>query len=120
MKRDAEGVGAKPAAGTGAAIPGKTMRGKQRRYLRGLGVDLDAVVFVGKEGITPAVLSELARVLKKRELVKVRLLDNVEGDRKEVARDLAAQAGAELIQVLGRTALLWRRNEENPQIRLPE
>ena len=105
---------------TGAAIPGQTVRGKQRRYLRGLGVNLDAVVFIGKEGITEAVLAELRRVLKKRELVKVRLLDNVDGDRKDVARELAAKAEAELIQVLGRTALLWRRNEENPAIRLPD
>ncbi len=108
------------AAGPGAEIPGKTVRGKQRRYLRGLGVNLDAVVFVGKEGITDALLGELARVLKARELVKVRLLDNVDGDRKDVAKELAERAGAELVQVLGRTALLWRRNEENPQITLPE
>lgn len=103
-----------------AGIPGRTTRGKQRRYLRGLGVNLEPAVFVGKEGITDALLAELARVLKARELVKVRLLDNVDGDRKDVAKELAAKAGAELVQVLGRTALLWRRNEEKPQIRLPE
>jgi len=106
--------------GTGTAIPGQTVRGKQRRYLRGLGVNLDAVVFIGKEGITDAVVGELSRVLKKRELVKVRLLDNVDGDRKDVAKALAAKAEAELIQVLGRTVLLWRRNEEKPTIRLPD
>ena len=106
--------------GAGTEVPGKTARGKQRRYLRGLGVNLDAVVFIGKEGITDAVLAELGRVLKKRELVKVRLLDNVDGDRKDVAKELARKAEAELIQVLGRTVLLWRRNEEKPTIRLPD
>lgn len=101
-----------------SGAPG-TLRGKQRRFLRGLGVNLEPVVFVGKEGITDAVLGEVARVLKKRELVKVRLLDTVEGHRKDVAGELAERAGAELIQVLGRTVLLWRRNEEKPGIELP-
>lgn len=96
------------------------LRGKQRRYLRGLGVNLEPAVFVGKEGVTGAVMEEVARVLKKRELVKIRLLDTVEGHRKDVAKDLAQRSDAELIQVLGRTVLLWRRNEEKPAIRLPD
>ena len=80
---------------------------------------MDPVVFVGKEGLTDAVLAEVANVLEKKELVKVRLLDTVDGPRKEVAKTLAERAGAELIQVLGRTVLLWRRNEEKPGIELP-
>ena len=38
---------------------------------------------------------------------------------KEVARDLAERSGTELIQVLGRTVLLWRRNDAEPKIELP-
>ncbi len=57
---------------------------------------------------------------QKRELVKVRLLDTVDGDRKDVAKDLAARSDVELVQVLGRTVLLYRRNEENPGIQLPK
>jgi RNA-binding protein len=101
------------------SAPGGALRGKQRRFLRGLGVDLDPVVFVGKEGLTGALLAEIASVLKGRELVKIRLLDTVEGHRKDVAKELAARADAELVQVLGRTVLLWRRNEEKPRIELP-
>ena len=96
------------------------LRGKQRRYLRGLGTRLDPVVFLGKNAVTDAVLEEIATALAARELIKVRLLDSVEGDRKEVARELADRAGAELVQVLGRTVLLYLRNDEEPSIELPD
>ena len=98
--------------------PPSALRGKQRRYLRGLGVNMEPVVFVGKQGITDAVLAELESVVKMKELVKVRLLDSA-GDRKEVARELAERVGCELVQVLGRTVLLYRRNEEKPVLELP-
>ncbi len=96
-----------------------TLRGKDRRYLRGLGVGLKPIVVVGKEGISGKVLNEIDRTIEKNELIKVRLLESVEGDRKDVARELAERAGVELIQVLGRTVLLYRRNEEEPGIELP-
>ena len=95
------------------------LRGKQRRYLRGLGVGLDPVLRVGKDGITDAVLNAIEVEITARELVKIRLLDNLDGDRKEIARELAERSGTELIQVLGRTLLLWRRNPEEPTIELP-
>jgi RNA-binding protein YhbY len=44
----------------------------------------------------------------------------VDGDRKHVAKELAARADVELIQVLGRTVLLYRRNDEKPTIELPK
>jgi len=81
---------------------------------------MDPVVFVGKDGITESLLAEIDAVVRKRELVKVRLLDSVEGDRKDVARELAERAGTELVQVLGRTVLLFRRNEEKPVLDLPK
>jgi RNA-binding protein len=110
------------AANESGAGPGgaSSLRGKQRRHLRGLGVNLDPAVMVGKDGISPDVLAALDRALTKHELVKVRLQDSAGEDRKAVARELAESAGVELVQVLGRTVLLWRRNEEEPRIMLPD
>lgn len=95
------------------------LKGKHRRYLRGLGVGLKPAVVVGKEGLSESLLAAVGDAIETHELIKVRLLDNVVGHRKEIARDLAERAGAELIQVLGRTVLLYRRNEEEPRIELP-
>ena len=96
------------------------LRGKQRRYLRGLGVNLDPQVMVGKEGISEEVLATLDRALTRHELVKVRLQESAGADRKALGAELAERAGVELVQVLGRTVLLWRRNEEEPRITLPD
>lgn len=95
------------------------LKGKHRRYLRGLGVGLKPVVVVGKEGLSETLLRAVEAALAAHELIKVRLLDTVGGDRKEIARELAERAGVELIQVLGRTVLLYRRNDEEPGIELP-
>jgi RNA-binding protein len=95
------------------------LRGKHRRYLRGLGVSLKPAVVVGKEGLSDSLLTAVSAAIDAQELIKVRLLDNVEGSRRDVARELAERAGAELIQVLGRTVLLYRRSEEHPRIELP-
>jgi RNA-binding protein len=95
------------------------LKGKQRRYLRGLGVALKPTIMVGKEGLSDKLLAAVEDAIAVHELIKVRLLESVDGSRKDVARDLAEKAGVELIQVLGRTVLLYRRNDEEPGIELP-
>ncbi|MDP6461079.1 MAG: YhbY family RNA-binding protein [Gemmatimonadota bacterium] len=96
------------------------LRGKDRRYLRGLGVSLKPAVLVGKASATPGVLAQIQDALEAHELVKIRLLESVEGNRKIVSAELAAAAEAELVQVLGRTALLYRPRAEKPVIELPQ
>lgn len=96
-----------------------TTRGKQRRHLRGLGVALKPAVFLGKAAVSDAVVTETKTALAAHELIKVKLLENVNGERHEVAQRLAAAAGAELVQVIGRTALLYLPNPEKPGITLP-
>jgi len=87
------------------------LSGKQRRRLRALGHHLEVVVQVGQQGITPGVLEAVAQALFDHELIKVRVPEGRE--RHEVAERLASETGAELAQVLGRTALLFKKREED-------
>ncbi len=96
-----------------------TLSGKQRRYLRGLGHHLDAVVQVGKEGISEGLVGALDAALLQHELIKVRLGEGVAVDRHTLAGALAEATSAELVQVLGRTLLLYRPRAEEPTIVLP-
>ncbi|NNE44548.1 MAG: YhbY family RNA-binding protein [Gemmatimonadetes bacterium] len=96
-----------------------TLRGKQRRYLRGLGVNLEPKVWLGGSGLTEAFLASVEDALSTDELIKVKLPELTGADRKAAAKELAEKSGTELIQVLGRTALLYRRNDEKPEIQLP-
>jgi RNA-binding protein len=91
--------------------------GKQRRHLRALGHHLSPVVQIGHEGVSDALIKQTNEQLEAHELIKVKI---GEGDRHEAAEALAAKCNAELAQVLGRTALLYRRRKEKPEIELPK
>jgi RNA-binding protein len=88
------------------------LTGKQRHQLRGLGHNLNPVVHVGKEGASDALVANLDAELAVHELVKVKLGPNAPSDRHKVAEELAERSRADLVQVLGRTVLLYRPAEE--------
>ncbi len=96
------------------------MTGKQRRHLRALGQKLTPTVHVGAEGVTDAVVHHAETELTTHELIKVRIGDNAPDDRHDVAEELAKRTSAELAQVLGRTALLYRARADEPTIVLPD
>jgi RNA-binding protein len=95
------------------------LTGRQRRHLRALGHHLQPVVQVGHEGVTEAVVREANHQLETHELIKVRIGESSPQDRHEGAELLAEKTGAQVAQVLGRTALLYRARKEKPEIALP-
>ena len=95
------------------------LSGKQKHYLRGLGHHLDPVVHVGKEGISEGLIGAVDAALNQHELIKVRLAESIADDRYTVAGALAEATTSELAQVIGRTMLLYRRREVEPEIELP-
>lgn len=95
-----------------------SLDGKQRRKLRALGHHLAAVVQVGQDGVTPGVLAALEQALWDHELVKVKLASDDRDTRQEQAEALAAGTGSALAQLLGRTALLYKPNPDEPRIEL--
>lgn len=97
-----------------------TLSGKQRRYLRALGHHLSPVVLIGKGGVDSGVAAATAQALHTHELVKVKLPEELgKREREAMARSLAARVGAELAQVIGRTALLYKARKQNPGLVLP-
>jgi len=91
-----------------------TITGKQRKQLRALGHHLHPVVYVGKEGITRAVLTAIDDVITVHELIKVKLGQNCPLAKKQAAEELARQTGAVLVQLIGKTVLLYLPNPELP------
>jgi RNA-binding protein len=95
------------------------LTGKQKRYLRALGQRLAATLHVGRDGVTEAVVGQADAQLAAHELVKVRVSENAPESRHDIAARLAGRANAQLAQVLGRTALLYRQRVQEPTILLP-
>ncbi len=90
------------------------LTGKQRRQLRALGHHLEPVVIVGQSGVTEGVVAAVAQALHDHELIKVKINEGPES-RQEAAQKLAEGTGAELAQLLGRTALLFKKREEDSE-----
>ena len=92
---------------------------KQRQFLKGLAHALEPVVRVGRGGLTPAVISETRKSILAHELIKVRIETEESAARRELAEELARATDAELAGTIGKLAILYRRRDEKPKIKLP-
>jgi len=106
----------------------KSHRAKRRDHLHAdgktetvpaLAHHLDPIFQIGKGGISDELVRGVGEALEARELIKVSILQNNTEDREETARQLAEATGAELVQVIGRTIVLYRESRERKTIELP-
>ncbi|RAV01681.1 ribosome assembly RNA-binding protein YhbY [Paenibacillus sp. YN15] len=95
------------------------LTGKQKRYLRSEAHHLDPIFQVGKGGVNDHMLKSIAEALEVRELLKVSILTNNTDDKHEVAEELARGTGAELVQLIGKTVILYKESTDNKRIELP-
>lgn len=84
---------------------------KQRSKLKSLAANLSPIGQVGKEGIGENMLSGFSDCLDKRELIKISILENADGEPREIGDMLAEKLGAECVIVIGRKAVLYRRSQ---------
>ena len=86
-----------------------------RRRLRGVGHNLDPVVQIGRQGTTAQVVAQAEQALLDHELIKIKLGSECPETRFEVAERLSEQPGVNVVQILGRTILLYKRHPNKPQ-----
>ncbi len=89
---------------------------KQRAYLRGIAQSYDTILQVGKGGISENLITQVNDALRKRELIKLRVLDNSMLTAREAAEQLAQAAEADVVQVIGSRFVLYKPNPEEPVI----
>jgi RNA-binding protein len=89
--------------------------GELRRALRGHGHRLSAIVQIGKAGVTPAVVKQVQQALADHELIKVRVDADSPDDRFAVADELAALPGVNVVQIVGRAILIYKRHPREPK-----
>lgn len=85
---------------------------KQRAHLRSIAQGYSAIFFVGKQGIGEELIKQLDDVLNARELIKVGVQENCDYTAREAADEIAAQLNADVVQVIGRKFVLWRRSKD--------
>ena len=89
--------------------------GELRRALRGHGHPLSPLVQIGKLGLTDAVIKQVNQALDDHELIKVKVGGECPVDRHEVADRLDREAGVDLVQMVGRVILLYKRHPRTPR-----
>lgn len=83
---------------------------EQKKAMRSIGHNLNPVVTVAGNGISEAVLDELNRALDDHELIKVKIAIGERDMRAQAIDEMVRQTGSELIQKIGKVALIVRRN----------
>ena len=88
------------------------LSGKETRALRARGHHLRPAVMIGQSGVSDGVLTAVAEAFVETDLIKVKVLDTTDLDRKEFAVELAGLTGSQVAQVIGKTILLYREKKE--------
>ncbi len=91
----------------------------QRQYLKGLAQPLSPVVMIGNNGLTEAVVREIAINLDAHELIKVRVLGDDREARVAMFEQVCEELGAAPVQHIGKLLVLWRPSDK-ARIELPK
>lgn len=73
---------------------------------------LKPVILIGSKGLTQAVTDETDLALTTHELIKVKISGAEKEDRQAMAAELCEALKAELVQLIGNTAVIFRKNND--------
>lgn len=86
------------------------LSGKQKSYLRSLANRVNATFQVGKDGVNENMIIDILNYLNKHELMKVSILQNCSQTKEEIA-EIFADAEIEVVQIIGKTIVLYKHSE---------
>ena len=86
------------------------MTSKQRSNLKSIAATLKPIAQVGKAGVSDNLLKSLSDALEAHELIKLNLLPASGEDEDALAASIASALSAEVVIVIGRRAVLYRRS----------
>ena len=90
----------------------------QKKQLKGIANTLEIKYQVGKNGITDTLFETLDKGLEAHELIKINVMKSLAIPMMEIALDLSSKLNAEIVQVLGRSIILFRITKEHNKIKL--
>jgi len=86
---------------------------RMKRHIKYKLKDENPTLWVGKEGLTPQLLSEIEKQLEKKRMLKIRILKSAleHETAQSIALKAAEQASAALVEVRGHVFILYRRHK---------
>lgn len=85
---------------------------KQRAKLRSIAQSYDPIFFIGKSGLSDEIINQLENAINARELIKLGVQENCEYSAREAAELIAPKLNADVVAVIGRKFVLWRRSRD--------
>lgn len=85
------------------------MKSTEKQELKAKAHHLKAVIWVGVKGLTPALVNETNIALETHELIKVKMNGLEKEEKPPFVTALCAEVNAELIQLVGNIAVLYRK-----------
>jgi RNA-binding protein len=83
---------------------------EQKKRFKSIGHHLKPVLIIAEQGLSEGVMAELERALNDHELIKVQLRITDREQRSALIGQLARDGSCELVQVIGKMALIYRKN----------
>lgn len=85
---------------------------KQRAKLRSIAQSYEPIFFIGKSGLSDEIIKQLENAINARELIKLGVQESCEFSAREAADLIAPKLGADVVAVIGRKFVLWRRSRD--------
>lgn len=89
------------------------LTGKQKRELRAMAHTRKALFQIGKDEISENMIKTISDSLEAHELVKISLLKTCAITANEAAIEMSAATHSDIVQIIGRTFVLYRRSKKN-------
>ncbi|MCR5490520.1 MAG: YhbY family RNA-binding protein [Bacilli bacterium] len=96
------------------------MKGKQKRQLRAMANTISKRHLLGKGAPDEAFFDSIDKALEANELIKIGILETSETSPEELTGMLEEKLGCEVVQVIGRVLVVYRRSKKNPRIVLED
>ena len=88
------------------------LNNEQKKQYKSIGHDLKPVLIVAGNGLTEGVIAELERALADHELIQGAIRSDARAERAAASAALCKAGRAELVQTIGKKALIYRRNPQ--------
>ena len=85
---------------------------KTRITLRSIASTIKPTVWVGKDGFSEKVLSQINEELFNHELVKIALQESIEVPTETELTEIAVKLGADVVTVIGKKIILYKHSEK--------
>ena len=93
------------------------MTSKERAELKARAMKMESIFQIGKASLTTQNIDAIKSALKARELIKINVLKNCMDDPAELAQVVAERTGSQIVQVIGKKIILYKKNPQKEEKR---